>query len=452
LTSIASRLWVRTRGRPAAVLIALQLAAIAVVGGVTVFRFHIFAAVDELAHVSFVQEVAEHGSLPWEGRSYVSWQMEAIEQDVYPRRSTVDPRRIGLAGYSYEGFQPPLYYLIAAPAFAIAANYRDKIIAVRAFDLLLLLAAAAILALLARAAAAEHWQIAYAAALAVLLWPGVVVRAITVSNAALELPLALLFVLAVWHATGRREPRLLLAAAALLGLCLLTGLTLIFLAPLLLAPILALLRERRDRRAWALVALAVALPLALLAPWLISNEVRYGALTAGAIAKQLQAPLVNPTGQHYGVGAVLSRLWRLDRALLPQEWWSQYAKAGLDLILWLVPAVLLAGALVPALRRPRLLRSRAAALLGSPLPLGVITLAGIVVIVDWPSFLPRYVNPALPLLALFAAWAWQGTRRWPGAVLATVAGSTVLTGAVWVYMAGAYYFTNIGAALGIHAT
>ena len=24
-------------------------------------------------------------------------------------------------------------------------------------------------------------------------------------------------------------------------------------------------------------------------------------------------------------------------------------------------------------------------------------------------------------------------------------------GAVWVYMAGAYYFTNVGAALGIHA-
>ena len=94
-------------------LIALQLAAITVVGGVTVVRFHIFAAVDELAHISFVQQVAEHGSLPWLGRSYVSWQMEAIEQDVYPRRSSVNPRQIGLAGLSYEAFQPPLYYVLA---------------------------------------------------------------------------------------------------------------------------------------------------------------------------------------------------------------------------------------------------------------------------------------------------------------------------------------------------
>ena len=115
--------------------------------------------VDELAHVSYVQDVAEQGALPWEGRAYVSWQMEAIEQDTYPRRSSVDPRSLGLAGYSYEAFQPPLYYLLAVPAFAIPSNYRDKVIAVRLFDvLLLLLAAVALLALLARALSlAQRW-------------------------------------------------------------------------------------------------------------------------------------------------------------------------------------------------------------------------------------------------------------------------------------------------------
>ncbi len=442
---------VRLRARPAAVLIAVQLAAITFVGGVTAVRFHIFAPVDELAHVSFVQEVAEHGSLPWLGRTYVSWQLEAIAKDVYPRHSSVDPRRIGLAGYSYEAFQPPLYYLLAVPAFAIVSNYRDKVIAVRVFDLLLLLAAAAILALLARAVAADHWRLAYAAALSVLLWPGVVVRAITVSNAALELPLTLLYVLVVWHASARRSPRLLLAAAALLGLCLLTGLTLLFLAPLMLVPAVALLRERRDRAALLAVAAAVALPLALLAPWLISNEVRYGVLFEGSLAKQIQSSFVNPTGQHFGVGAVISRLWRLDRALLPQEWWAEYGKAGLDLLLWLVPATLLAGALIPLALRPKLLRSRAAALLAAPLPLGVLMLAAIVVLADWPSFMPRYVNPAMPLLALFAVWAWQAMRRGSGPLLALVAGCSALSAFVWVYMAGAYYFTNVGATLGIHA-
>lgn len=442
---------VRRRPQTVAVLVAAQIVAITVVGGVTVFRFHIFAAVDELAHISFVEQVAEHGSLPWLGRSYVSWQMVSIVKDVYPARSSVSPRKLGLAGEGYEAFQPPLYYLLAVPAFLIPSNYRDKVIAVRLFDLLLLLAAAAILALLARAVAAEHWRLAYAAALCVLLWPGVVVRAITVSNAALELPLTLLYILVLWHATNRRSPRLLLAAGALLGLCLLTGLTLIFLALGLLLPIVALLRERRDRRTLATVGLAAALPLLMLAPWVISNEVRYGALFAGSLAKQLQTSFVNPSGQTFGVGAVVSRLWRLDRALLPQEWWPQYATGGLNFVLWIVPALLVAGALIPVAIRPRLLRSRAAALLAAPLPLGVLTLAGIVVFADWPSFMPRYVNPTMPLLALFAVWAWLALRRRPAVLLGLVTLSSALTAFVWVYMAGAYYFTHIGAALGIHA-
>ena len=190
-------------------LVALQIAAIAALGVVSAVRFHVFAAVDELAHVSYVQDVAEQGALPWEGRTYVSWQMEAIEQDTYPQHSTVDPRHYGLAGYSYEAFQPPLYYLLAVPVFAIPSNYRDKVIAVRLLDVVLLLAAVALLALLARALSLEHrWEL-LAAALAVLLWPGIIVRTVTVSNAALELPITLLV-----RARGLARDRAALAGAA----------------------------------------------------------------------------------------------------------------------------------------------------------------------------------------------------------------------------------------------
>jgi 4-amino-4-deoxy-L-arabinose transferase-like glycosyltransferase len=442
---------VRRRASPAAILIALQLAAIVVVGGVTAVRFHIFASVDELPHVSYVQDIADQGALPFLGRTYVYWQMEAIEQDTYPRRSSVDPRHYGLAGYSYEAFQPPLYYLLAVPAFEIPSNYRDKVIAVRLFDLLLLAAALAVLWPLARAVARERWKAAYAAALAVVLWPGVIVRVITVSNAALELPLTLLYVLAVWEATRRRDPRLLLAAAGVLGLCLLTAMTLIFLIPLLALPAWSLLRERRDRGTLIWLGAAAILPLALLAPWVASNEVRYGALTATALAKQLQAPVVDPSGRSYGVGSVLAWLGRLDRAVLPQEWWTQYGKPGLGLVLRLLPGVLIAAALLPAIRRPRLLASPQAALLASPLPLGVLTMVAIVLFADWPSFLPRYVNPTLPLFALFAAWAWMRTRPREAATLACAAAASLIAAFTWVYMAGAYYFTHVGAALGIHA-
>jgi 4-amino-4-deoxy-L-arabinose transferase-like glycosyltransferase len=285
----------------------------------------------------------------------------------------------------------------------------------------------------------------------VLSWPGVVVRTVTVSNAALELPLVLLYIYALWQATAHRSPRWLAAAGALFGLCLLTHVMLVALAPLLAVPAVALLRERRTRRAVATVAVALALPALLLAPWLASNENRYDALTPSALAKRVQGPYVNPTGKGYGLSDVGSRLGRLPKAALPQEWWPEYGRRALGIPLRLLPGLLALFVLVPVALRPGLLRTPAAALLGSPLPLGIAMLVGIVVIGDWPSFTPRYLYPMLPPLALFAAWAWHSTRRSDGSLLALAAGSSAIAWLAWLYLAGAYFFTDAGAALGIHA-
>lgn len=228
---------------PVRALAVLQVAAILVLGVVTVYRFHIFAEVDERAHLAYVQEMAEHGRIPWVGRDYVSWQELAIEQGTYPRPSGLNPRLLGVRGSSYEGWQPPLYYVLAVPAFLILGDYHDKILAVRAFDLLLLLAAVVILALLARAVFEGRWRVPYCLALSTILWPGVIVRVITVSNAALELPLVALYVLVLWNATLKPRVRSLIVAGGLLGLCVLTQLTLVCLAVLLIVPLAKKLSE-----------------------------------------------------------------------------------------------------------------------------------------------------------------------------------------------------------------
>jgi 4-amino-4-deoxy-L-arabinose transferase-like glycosyltransferase len=429
-------------------LVVLQIAAILVVGVATVARFHVFAEVDERAHLAYVQEVAERGHIPWVGRDRVPWQEVAFEAGTYPQSSALDLSPLSLRGSSYEGWQPPLYYVLAAPAFLIPSGYSDKVYAVRSFDLLLLLVALAILALLARAVFDEHWQGAYCLALSPILWPGVIVRAVTVSNAALELPLVALYVLVLWKATAKPRPRSLLAAGALLGLCVLTQLTLVCLSALLLVPLAALLRERRDRRAVATATLTLLLPLALVAPWLALNESRYGALTASSLVERLTAPDV-PAGS--GLSAVGSGLVRLSHVMLPQEWWLEY-RGMLGAILITLPTLLVVVCALAVVRRPWLVRSRAGGLLAAALPLGIATLAGIVLLDAWPAaLLPRYLNPALPLFALFVAWAWlhagmgQRSLLW----LAGLSGAVVCP--IWVYMAGAYYFTNVGAMLGIHA-
>jgi len=433
------------------VLAVLQIAAIFVLGAVTAARFHIFAEVDERAHVAYVQEVAERGRLPWLGRDYVSWQELAIEEHTYPRPSSANPRLLGFRGDSYEAWQPPLYYVLAAPAFLIPGEYRDKIFAVRAFDLLLLMTAVAVLALLARAVFKERWRIPYCLVLSTILWPGVIVRAVTVSNAALELPLVLLYLLVLWNATVRPRARTLVIAGGLFGACVLTQLTLVCLLVLLVVPLVALLRERHDRLALGAAMLTLALPVMLVVPWVASNESRYGALTASSLEERLQVSS-EPASHRSGFSAVTSRLWRFTRAALPQEWWREYKEGALRVILiGLLALLLLIGAL-PVVRHPRLVRSQAAGLLAAPLLLGLATIVGIALIAEWPSaLLPRYVNPMIPPFALFAAWAWTKVRMGGRSLLGWAALSSLAVGPIWIYMAGAYYFTHIGAALGIHA-
>jgi 4-amino-4-deoxy-L-arabinose transferase-like glycosyltransferase len=440
---------VKLRCDPTRVLMVLQIAAIVTLGAVTVSRFHVFAEVDERAHLAYVQEVAEHGRIPWVGRDHVSWQELAIEQGTYPRPSGLDPRVLGLRGSSYEGWQPPLYYVLAAPAFLIVHNYRDKVYAVRAFDLLLLLAAVVILAFLARAVFRRRWRAPYCLALSTLLWPGVIVRAVTVSNAALELPLVLLYVLVVWTATAKPRAWSLVAAGGVLGLCVLTQITLVCLAALLGFPLVRYLRRPRGRFALGAAVLTLALPLAMVAPWLASNESRYDALTASSLEERLTAPY-GPAGPRSGSGAIASGLGRLTRAALPQEWWSEY-KGLLGVILVALPALLLVAAL-PTMSRLPLLRTHAAGLLAAPLLLVIATLIGIVLLAAWPAALfPRYLNPMVAPFALFAALAWREARMREGSLLGLAALSSSVAGLIWFYLAGAYYFTNVGATLGIHA-
>jgi hypothetical protein len=107
---------------------------------------------------------------------------------------------------------------------------------------------------------------------------------------------------------------------------------------------------------------------------------------------------------------------------------------------------------LPIVRAPRLLGTLNARLLAAPLLLGLATLIAIAVLDEWPAALfPRYLYPMLPLFALFAGWAWTqagiklSTPLMPAALCACGASF------IWVYMAAAYYFTNVGAVLGIHA-
>jgi 4-amino-4-deoxy-L-arabinose transferase-like glycosyltransferase len=302
--------------------------------------------------------------------------------------------------------------------------------------------------LLAREVFGRQWAVPYALALAVLLWPGVVVRGITISNAALELPLATAYLLACWRATSRPSVRRLLIAAALLGLCLLTKATLIYLVPLLLLPGVVFLRARHDRWTLPVLATAAALPVAMLAPWFASNLDRYNSLTPTALAFKIEGPFLNPTGKDPGLTEALRGVSRFAEAMLPQEWWPEYGRIAFGLPLRIVPILLVVAALGGVLRRPALARSPQAILLGLPIALSVVALLTTLVLADWDSVLPRFLYPSAPALALFVAWAWRDREF---AVMAAATAATAVALLAWTFMVGAYYFTDVGASLGITA-
>ncbi len=365
-------------------LIAVQLAALVALGAVTVLRFPVWALVDERAHYDYVQTVAEEGRLPDLRDELISPEAEAIDEGVFPAPPRTDPAARGLAGRSYEAFQPPLYYVVAAGPFAAGGDHLAKVRVLRLLGLACLLLAAFLLWRLARGSPAV-----FAVALCFLLWPGVVVRTVTVSNAALELPLALGAMLAARAAHERRDGRLLVLAGALAGLGLLTRLSLVVLLPVL--AVVALLHVRRGGRR-ATAALALALPCLLLAPWVASNVERYGAPTASALVREMQDPVLNPSGRDLGTGDLPDLHERLLGGVIAEEWWSELlspAKRRLrDVFLLLTLALPLGLVLV---RRPP-----AWALLCAPLALGIGLMSAGLLLGNWDFFYPRYLYGVLP--------------------------------------------------------
>lgn len=419
-------------------LVAAQVAAILVLGAVTVARFPIWAEVDERAHYAVIQALAEDGRLAGID-DVVSPEVQAITDRTFPARSPRDPAAVGLAGRAYEAFQPPLYYVLATPAFLVPVDHHAKVRVLRVFDLALLAVALALLLALARELFGARYRAPLALALCVLLWPGVLVRLVTISNTALELPLALAVALALCRA---RSPRGVAVAAALLGALMLTKLTLAALVvPLAGVALLVARRERRPRVALA----ALLIPGLLLLPWLAFNLDRYGTLTANAQALAQQLPVLYPGGQTLGAADIPARLASLPRGALPQEWVAQLDRPAIGLAARALPLALLAFALAGIARRPAMLRTRAAGVLAAPVALVLVTMALTLALERHDIFLMRYLIPILPGLALFAALAWPGDRAPARLALA----GTVVAGALWVWMAGSYFFIDLGQRLGI---
>jgi hypothetical protein len=175
--------------------------------------------------------------------------------------------------YSYEAFQPPLYYALALPAWklgdAIGGAF-GALYAVRVFNALL----AALLAPLAMLVTLRIWparaSAAWAAVVLTAALPGIDANLTSVTN---DVLVSVLGALTLLVALGGRVTVLrAVAVGALLGAAILTKTTAVALVP---AVFVALAWRRRGGSfGEALTALVVA--TVVVAPWIVSNVLIYG--------------------------------------------------------------------------------------------------------------------------------------------------------------------------------
>jgi hypothetical protein len=381
--------------------VAVQVAALLVLGVVTVARFPVWALVDEAAHYDYVQWIAEDRRLPVLDKDHVHPEVLAIDEGTYPAPPKVAAADRGLFGRSYEGFQPPLFYLLATPVFAVAEDHEHKLRLLRAFGVALLGVAVSLTWLLARRVLPQDPFACFSLALTFFLWPGVVLRAATVSTVALELVAGAALALALWRALSERSDRWLVAAGALTGIALLTKLTLLAFAPALAVVCVAFLRERR----LGAVVGAVALPGLMLAPWLAFNLDHYGALTGKAEVQALLEPALNPEGRDYSVGDLPAKHVALLKGVLPDEWWVEFLSTAKRRLRDVLVGSVMAVPVLAAVRIPAPERRRALAVLALPLLAGIALMSLSLLVENWDAFYPRYLYGTLPGFGVFAGLA-----------------------------------------------
>src|SRR5258707_13519757 len=115
--------WPIARRRPDWILLMILVLAL-LRGGLYASYLPPWGLVDEEQHLHYVQYLAEHQAIPVVGQTYLSAEIidslfatHRWEIFHWPGPPSHAPESMGLEGYSYEGYQPPLAYLALVPIY-----------------------------------------------------------------------------------------------------------------------------------------------------------------------------------------------------------------------------------------------------------------------------------------------------------------------------------------------
>ena len=245
---------------------------------------------DEPAHFNYVRELAERGSLPvlasgdWDAE-----RLEAFKAARFPPEASID-------AIGYEGHQPPLYYLLAAPVYRLTDGWptRSQVVALRALSIALG-AVVVVAAYRAARVVAPDGAVPCLASATVAAIPMHTAMSAAINNDSLANAVAATIVVVLLG--GLRvgfDDRRSIAVGLLLGAALLTKLTVYAFTPLVLGVVWWTERRKRAQHlgmegtagprtgapdpapAWRRPALALAVAAAVSGWWFVRNMTVYG--------------------------------------------------------------------------------------------------------------------------------------------------------------------------------
>ncbi len=290
-------------------------------------------APDEPAHYNYVRHLVEEQALPeLRPGDYPAEYLEEIKAARFPTEMPIEPIR-------YESHQPPLYYLLAAPVFALARalGMETPLLPLRLFSVALGLVSIAAGYAALRVALPEHPQLAWgAAAFAATLPMHVAMTGVVNNDVLVELVLALVaWQILITEREGWSDRRAVVLGV-LVGLAFLTKLQ-----AYVAAGLVALGWALEARRSWAagqglgapirrgLLMAGVALALTL--PWLARNMAVYGWSDPLAMGRHAQVAAGQLTTQELlnEIGT-LAFVRRFAQTTF-QSFWGQFGWMGVPL-------------------------------------------------------------------------------------------------------------------------
>jgi 4-amino-4-deoxy-L-arabinose transferase-like glycosyltransferase len=380
---------------------------------------------DEPAHYNYVDHVARTGTLPiLQPGDWDYDLLERLKHNRFTSNERVDSLR-------YEGWQPPLYYLLAAQVYraAPADSQLARIQSLRAFDIAL---GAAIL-LVAYLVAREVFRpaspgpprphsltpplseaLALAVPIAMVGVPMFTAMSAAITNDALANVLAALLTLALVRLVDRpATTRSALLLGVLLGLALLTKLSLVVFVPLGLAAMAtgAWRRRQAARHLAHLALLALAVMFVVLAPWLIRQGLIYG--WDDLLASKRHEVVVVGQPRFSGLSWEYVRHWTTT---FFHSFWAQFGWMGIPATDWLYRtwgAVTLAACAGLFVRTARAMGGRAKPRSVDPRPalLAALCIGMLVAILYYNLAFEqaqgRYLFPALPAICTLLVAGWS---------------------------------------------